>query len=65
MKDLLWKLFRANYPYAAAVVVVLPLALGDFGLFIVAMAGAVVLLPAAYGPDVDEIVKRTYDPDRR
>lgn len=65
MKDTLWRLLRANAPYLAAVAAGLPLALGEFGPFVFAMAGAVVLLPAACGPDVDEIVERTFDPDRR
>lgn len=65
MNSRLWRLFRASYPYAVALAVGAPLAAGDFALFIVAMAGAIALLPAAYGPDVDEIVERTFDPDRR
>lgn len=61
----MWDLFRQLYPHAVASVLLATLLLGDFALFILAMAAAIALVPCAYGPDVDEIVKRTFDRDQR
>jgi len=61
----MWDLFRQHYPRVAGVLVLTPLLLGDFALFILAMAAAIVLVPCAYGPDVDEIVERTFERDER
>jgi hypothetical protein len=60
----MWNLFKRHYPPAALALVATPLLAGDFALFILALAAAIVLLPCAYGPDVDEIVERTFEPDR-
>ncbi|GMV59595.1 MAG: hypothetical protein AMXMBFR72_26890 [Betaproteobacteria bacterium] len=61
----MWDLFRQHYPHVAGVLVLTPLLLGDFALFILAMAAAIALVPCAYGPDVDEIVERTFERDER
>lgn len=61
----MWDRFRGHYPYAACVALVTPLLLGDLALFILGMAAAIGLLPCAYGPEVDEIVRQTYERDER
>ena len=61
----MWDPLRQHYPYGAAALVLTPLLLGDFALFILAMAAAIALIPCAYGADVDEIVERTFDRDER
>lgn len=61
----MWDLFRQYYPYLAGALVAAPLLLGDFALFILAMAAAIALVPCAYGRDVDEIVERTFERDER
>lgn len=61
----MWDLFRRYYPLVAAILLLAPLALGDPDLFILAMAAAIALVPCAYGPDVDEIAKRTFEGDER
>jgi hypothetical protein len=64
-EDAMWDLFRQYYPYLAGALVATPLLLGDFALFILAMAAAIALVPCAYGRDVDEIVERTFERDER
>jgi hypothetical protein len=61
----MWNLFRRHYPPAALVLVATPLLAGDLALFILALAAAIALLPCAYGPEVDEIVERTFEPGRQ
>jgi hypothetical protein len=61
----MWDLFRQLYPHVAGAAVLATLLLGDFALFILAMAAAIALVPCAYGRDVDEIVERTFDRDER
>jgi hypothetical protein len=61
----MWDRFRSHYPYMACVALVTPLLIGDLALFILGMAAAIALLPCAYGPEVDEIVRRTYERDQR
>lgn len=60
----MWHLFKRHFPYAAAVLLVLPLLLGEGALFILTLALAIGLMPLAYGDEVDEIVERTFDTDR-
>lgn len=59
----MWDLFREHYPLMAGVSMITPLLLGDFALFVLAMAAAIALVPCAYGRDVDEIVERTFERD--
>ena len=61
----MWNLFRRYYPHMAVALVLAPLLLGDFALFILALAAAIALVPCAYGPDVDEIARRTFERDER
>lgn len=61
----MWEPFRKNYPYLAGALMLTPLLLGDLALFVLAMAAAIALVPCAYGPDVDEIVERTFERDER
>ncbi len=61
----MWELLRQHYPKVAGVLLLTPLLIGDFALFILAMAAAIALIPCAYGRDVDEIVERTFERDER
>lgn len=55
---------RQHFPYAAAMLLITPLVLGHLALFVLMFALVIGLVPLAYGQDVDEIVERTFDPDR-
>ena len=57
MIDLL-TVIKQHYPFAAPSLVSSTLGASDLSLFLLAMAAAIVLLPCAFGDQVDEIARR-------
>ncbi|HQR56154.1 MAG TPA: hypothetical protein PLW72_09195 [Burkholderiaceae bacterium] len=52
-------MIQEHFPLAALVTLALPIMAGDGALFILCLAGMIVMLPFVYGQEVDEIVETT------
>ena len=52
-------MLKDHFPLAALAATGLPLALGDYALFVMSMAAALAAMPLVYGRDVDQIVQAT------
>jgi hypothetical protein len=56
---------KAHYPYAAVAVCLATLGAGQPALFLMALVVAILLLPWAFGADVDDIARAARERDKR
>jgi hypothetical protein len=52
-------MFKDHFPLAALAATGVPLALGDYALFVMSLAAALAAMPLVYGRDVDQVVQAT------